>query len=673
MTNGTCAGGVYVTRRIGPCLTPHLSTLLGAPLHFRPLMWPRNDVRAIVGWGLKGVFARDAAWAQRAGLPYLALEDGFLRSVRPANGDAALSVVVDPVGVYYDAHQPSKLEQDIALTRTADQHARAARLIAEWRAGRLSKYNHARELPPPVAGTFVLVVDQTAGDASITYGMASERSFTRMLEAALDEHPGVPVVVKVHPDVVEGRKRAHFGALTPGQASRVTLLASNSHPPALLEAAAAVYVVTSQMGFEALMWGKPVRCFGVPFYAGWGLTDDEMPAPSRRVNKAIALTDLVHAALVDYPRYVDPEAFTPCEAERVMDWMTLQRRHRERFAPHVQAIGFSQWKRPSVRAFLAGSEPRFVDSPTPLAADEQRAVWGRGAPAAEAGAEGDLLRIEDGFLRSVGLGANLVQPLSWVIDRHGMYYDASGSSELEHMLQAGCFDAALLARANALREAIVARGITKYNVGGGVWQRPSNAHKVVLVPGQVENDASIAYGAPAIRTNLGLLEAVRRARPDAWIVYKPHPDVLAGKRPGAADIGEARQWCDEIVTDVPIHRLFEQVDELHVLTSLAGFEALLRGKPVVCHGLPFYAGWGLTEDRIRHPRRTRQCTLDELVAASLICYPTYVSRVSGAYTTPERALYELEHWAHLAPSREAAWLRAARVLKRLKNRWHHWR
>jgi len=53
----------------------------------------------------------------------------------------------------------------------------------------------------------------------------------------------------------------------------------------------------------------------------------------------------------------------------------------------------------------------------------------------------------------------------------------------------------------------------------------------------------------------------------------------------------------------------------------------------------------------------------------LILYPTYVSRVSGAFTTPERALYELQHWENLAPSREAAWLRAARVLKRLKDRW----
>lgn len=663
--NGSAAARPLLARRLGLMLVTGLPRLLDHPIRFKPVGGPPGDTEAVIGWGLKGLFAHDAVWAARHGLPYLALEDGFLRSVRPGDGDAALSVAVDPVGVYYDAHRPSKLEQDIARPRSPEELARGERLVASWREGRLSKYNHARELPPPVSGPFVLVVDQTAGDASIACGMADEHSFMRMLEAALDEHPGLPVVLKVHPDVVEGRKRAHFGALTSGQASRVTLLASNAHPPALLEAAAAVYVVTSQMGFEALVWGRPVRCFGMPFYAGWGLTADGLPPPQRRrIGRTISLQDLMHAALVDYPRYLDPETFERCEAERLMSWMSLQRRQRERFAPRVQAVGFSKWKQGSVRAFLGGSQVHFAEEPLPLGDGEARAVWGRGEP----GAADTLLRIEDGFLRSVGLGANLVQPLSWVIDRSGMYYDAGAPSDLERLLEAGSFDAASVARARALREAIVASGITKYNVGVGSWRRPPGTRRVVLVPGQVENDASISFGAPAVRTNLGLLEAVRALRPDAWVVYKPHPDVLARVRPGEAGVAEARRWCDEIVADVPIHRLFEQVDELHVLTSLAGFEALLRGRPVVCHGLPFYAGWGLTEDRIACPRRTRRLTLDELVAGALIAYPTYVSRTTGAFTTPERVLHELANWEASAPPREHWALRAVRRLKRWRAR-----
>ena len=96
-------------------------------------------------------------------------------------------------------------------------------------------------------------------------------------------------------------------------------------------------------------------------------------------------------------------------------------------------------------------------------------------------------------------------------------------------------------------------------------------------------------------------------------------------------------------------QVLRAVDEVHVLTSLAGFEALLRGKPVVCWGTPFYAGWGLTEDRAPTPRRSRVLSLDALVAGVLLLYPTYVSRTTGHFTTAERALEELQAWREESP------------------------
>lgn len=662
-----------LARRVGLLLVPGLDRLLDQPLRYRPLAASLADVQAVVGWGYKGRFADDAAWATRHGLLYLAIEDGFLRSVGLGDATGPLGVCIDDVGIYYDAHRPSRLETAITRSHTADEHARGADMAARWRRGRLSKYNHAREQAAPVKGPFVLVVDQTFGDASISYGMASAASFTRMLEAALDEHPTLPVVLKVHPDVIAGRKRSHFERLAPGAASRVTLLADDAHPSTLLESAVAIYVVTSQMGFEALLWEKPVRCFGMPFYAGWGLTQDEIAAPVRRgAGRGATLESLSHAALVEYARYLDPETQQRCEPERLMDWMALQRRQRERFPSSVQAVAFSRWKQPHACSFLAGSSLRFVERADALApGEEARAVWGRPLDPVAAGLSGaPLLRVEDGFLRSVGLGANWVQPLSWVVDRSGMYYDATAPSDVETLLRTHAFDDTLLQRAKALREALVAAGITKYNVGQGAWQRPNAAAHVVLVPGQVESDASITYGAiGAVRSNLDLLKAVRTARPDSYLIYKPHPDVVARKRDVGPDETETAHWCDEVVVDLPMHRLFASVDEVQVMTSLAGFEALLRGIRVVCHGTPFYAGWGLTDDMHPHARRGRRLSLDELVAAALILYPTYVSRVSGAFTTPERAVIELERWATLLPPREPGWLRAARLLKRLKDGW----
>lgn len=615
----------------------------------------------VLAWGRKPSARVAEVYAARHGLTVWRAEDGFLRSLGLGHEEPPLSLVLDDVGIYYDATAPSRLEALVRAGHTDTERARAQALRALWRQGRLSKYNAARDAPPPVDGPFVLVVDQTFGDASIAFGQADARSFARMLEAALDEHPGLPVVLKVHPDVIAGRKRGHFEALTPGQAARVTLLAGGAHPCGLFEAAQAVYTVTSQMGFEALLWGRPVRCFGMPFYAGWGLSGDALRAPARR--GPVALDDLVHAALVDYPRYLDPETGRRCEPERLMDWLALQRRMRARFAPRVHALGFSRWKKPIVRAFFGGSEVVFVKRPAQVPAGATLAVWGR-REVRGLGPLQQVVRLEDGFLRSVGLGADLVRPLSWVMDGRGIYYDAGAPSDLEHLLAHVSFEPALLERARALRERIIAQGITKYNVGRGSWQPPAAARRpIVLVPGQVESDAAIAHGAPGLRTNLALLRAVRTARPDAHVIYKPHPDVVARLRKAGQGEDLAAHHCDEIVLDVPIHELLQAVDEVHVLTSLAGFEALLRGRKVVTYGCPFYAGWGLTEDRESLPRRQRHLSLDELVAGVLILYPTYVSRITGRFTTPERALEELLAWKAQGPGALPLWRRLWRAVQ----------
>jgi capsular polysaccharide export protein len=264
------------------------------------------------------------------------------------------------------------------------------------------------------------------------------------------------------------------------------------------------------------------------------------------------------------------------------------------------------------------------------------------------------LRVEDGFLRSVGLGADLVRPLSWVIDARGLYYDASKPSELENLLQNADFSPELLLRARRLRERLLASGLTKYNIGGPTWRRPADARRVVLVVGQVESDASIALGAPGLRTNMALLKAVqaelRVAGPGTWLIYKPHPDVAAGLRSAGQDESNAKAWCDEVLVHASIAQLLGQVDEVHVLTSLAGFEALLRGVKVVVWGCPFYMGWGLTEDRLSLSRRSRRVSLDGLVAAALILYPTYVSQESGRFASVERALDELLFWRQHRPA-----------------------
>nr|WP_282450966.1 capsular polysaccharide biosynthesis protein [Marinobacter bryozoorum] len=609
----------------------------------------------VLAWGRKPSAAKAEALAGRLGLPVLRLEDGFLRSVEPGAEQPPLALAWDDQGIYYDAGRPSRLDRLLDQPLSDEQADRARSLVSAWRAGRVSKYNHARERDYSHLSPYVLVVDQTFGDASVGFGQADAGAFDAMLVAALERFPDHRVVLKTHPDVVAGRKQGYFSASSAARDSRVCWIGDNVHAPALIERADAVFCVTSQVGFEALLWGKPVHVFGMPFYAGRGLTVDAQPPPGFRA--PVSLEALVHAALVAYPRYVDPETGAPCEVERALEWLALQRHQRERFPARLYSPRVPRWKRRALSRFLAGSE--LVDErqePAPEGAPQ--VVWGM-APCRE-----PVIRVEDGFIRSVGLGADLVQPQSWVLDDVGMYYDATCPSRLEQLLCETRFSAELLDRAGALTETLARLGTTKYNTGDRSWRRPDDVEQVILVPGQVESDASIRFGSPQVRSNLALLQSVREQHPGAWVVYKPHPDVVAGLRKPGTNEADAANWCDELVTDQDMAHMLGQVDAVHTMTSLTGFEALVRGIPVTCHGQPFYSGWGLTTDVFPCPRRQRKLQLAELVAATLILYPTYVSRRTGQFTTVEAVIAEIQELRGKSSGRAGILTRLSRLLRR---------
>jgi capsular polysaccharide export protein len=615
-------------------------------------------------WGRRPVSARGRSVAGRTGAPLLTIEDAFLRSLFPGRaGEPTTGLLLDGRGVHYDASAPSDLEVLLATDPLDDpallDRARAA--IARLRLGHLTKFAAVDPtLSPPDPG-FVLVVDQTRDDAAVLASDGDRASFLEILGAARRDHPGADIVIKTHPETSLGHRAGHFGPGDEGEG--VTILSTPVSPWRLFERARAIYTLSSGLGFEAILAGHRPRVFGTPFYAGWGLTDDMHTLPRR--GRVLLPEQLFAAAMILYPTWYDPHRDRPCAVEDVMDALEAQARawREDRFG--YVASGMKLWKRTHLKRFFGAHAPlRFRDPPIAARTSADALapplmVWA-GRESAEHSAGSKVVRIEDGFLRSRGLGAALTPPLSLVRDDLGIYYDAGRESRLDRLIAAS-IDLPGPARARA--ERLIARlrdlGITKYNSGTDDLP-PLPGGRRVLVVGQVEDDASVLKGGGDVATNRALLRAARDANPDTALLWKPHPDVEAGLRIGGVAPVDL-VLADAVLSGSDAAAALAVADEVWTMTSTMGFEALLRGLPVTCLGTPFYAGWGLTRDLARTPRwRKARPDLTALVHAVLIDYPRYVDPVTGLPCPVEVAVERLAEGA--VPGRGPA-LRAVAKLQ----------
>lgn len=392
-----------------------------------------------------------------------------------------------------------------------------------------------------------------------------------------------------------------------------------------------------------------------------------------------ALADAITTSCLRFA-YANPFTGEPASLGETIALLAYWRGIIDANRPIVAAAGMAFWKRETVEPLLwNGIAPvRHITTPRALDAlppDAAVAVWKAKTPpdllaAIEARAAHSpalLHEVEDGFIRSIGLGADCVPPLSITVDAVGVHFDPARESGLERLLETAAFSDADLARAAAIRDLIVASGLSKYGVGGPALPRPGASRRHVLVTGQVEDDRSVIAARGDVRGNLDLLRRARLAEPDAYLIYRPHPDVDAGHRKGHVPDDAARAYADAIDRGTSISALLDMVDGVHVLSSLAGFEALLRGRDVTCHGTPFYAGWGLTRDLGATPvRRKRRLDINRLAAGVLLLYPRYMDPITALPCPPEILVHRL-----VAGVRKES--RLIVPLRRLQGKVNRWR
>lgn len=655
-----------------------LATALGITFVLDKEVLP--NCQAIAGWGRKPSFFRAKKLADKLGKPIITLEDGFLRSVDSGiTSRFGASFVIDDMGIYFDTHHPNRLENlilDNIKNWNDKKQVDANFLIQKLIKNKLSKYNNSITAPNlnELANNNkpnLLIIDQVAGDASILGAGADFDSFKSMLATAKDKFPNHNIFIKAHP--------AGLGHFKADDCNPLFYLKKPCNPIALLEQCDIIFTVSSHMGFEGLLLNKQVYNFGVAWYSGFGLTNDTFANPSllsqvktRRKthhsfdDKNIHITQLFYAAYLDYSVYADPASFginhtqKNCTINTVMDYLITNRNHALKYTNTLLSYKLSRWKSPFIQAFFAtplthltihakspylGAMPKMVQdhlnnpkTPYKSINYDHILTWGiaqkthtKSTPAYR---NKKIWCIEDGFLRSKGLGASLIAPLSIVCDGTGIYFDANSESDLENLLKNIKLDDEQTAKALQLKEWLISQKLSKYNVGNSLNLKeklPKN-QTIHLVVGQVEDDASILNCLSEITKNSELLKKVRTDFPNDFIIYKPHPDVEAGLRVGKLDTSFLK-FADFIASDVNITDCLAVCDVLHTISSLAGFEALLHNKQVVCYGLPFYAGFGLTTDApnknplyikaLQRRHRETPLSLLELVYATLIAYPLY--------------------------------------------------
>ncbi|EAI3621236.1 capsular polysaccharide biosynthesis protein [Campylobacter jejuni] len=600
------------------------------------------------GWGRKKSGLKAMNLAKKHKAKFILLEDGFIRSLNlGVENSPSFSMVKDDIGIYYDATMPSKLENLLNTCEFKDeeikQTKKAIELIKKYK---ISKYNNNLDIPDNYFQKDekrVLIITQTANDASLEFGLAKDFKTLDMIKDAIKENPKSTIYIKIHPDVLSGKKQSDLDLNS--LPKECILITENFNPIALLEFFDKVYTKTSGMGFEALMQECECICYGMPFYAGWGLTKDKLEC-KRRMQKR-SLEEVFYAAYILYAEY-----FNPYLNQKSNIFDTIQTLAKYKDIEKVNSnklfmLGFTLWKRHFIKPFFKAKDNEiiFLNSLKSLARyklkeNDKFFIWGKRidynalkTTLIKKAQDENLLHftpkislVEDGFIRSISLGSDLTRPFSLIVDDKGLYIDPNKASKLEELLQNEIFDENMLNRAKNIIKILLENRFSKYN-GLKHEDLKINAkigQKIILIPAQVEDDASMILGGFGLST-LDLLKEVRSKNQDAYIIFKPHPDVLSGNRVGLKDETLILEFCDEIVKDCSIDSAIKIADEIHTITSTSGFDALLRAKKVFTYGMPFYAGWGLTKDKYRCERRTRKLSLEELVAGALIAYPRYIN------------------------------------------------
>ena len=547
--------------------------------------------------------------------------------------------------VYYDFTKESNIESILRSNWIPSEEewklaASALQMINKYG---ITKYNEYPHLPENFVKSSnihnILLVDQPVDDHTVLTGSANEQTFNDMLLYAFDNFPYSTIYVKLHPDTIDGKKEGYLKRLLDkhqlADHPSIVLIDQHCNITSFFNFVQEVFVVTSQVGFEALLRGKSVTCFGMPFYAGWGLTNDMQVLTYAKPKRT--LIDLFIVLAIQHCLYLNPFTKKKGTILDFLEYISLQQRHSNKKDILFYNSHFSDCKNIDLLLDLKGKKPVSLNNPRKfkkyydclVIADNKKDYQAVTANKCKHSAF-----MADGFLFS-SFGSPK-EPLSLIIDYNGPYYDPKAYSDLEYLLSNENFTEHEKKLSEHFLDSLrvtYAQKARLEEVGNlAAIKRDAGSKKIIFVPGQAEDDdLTFVGGHMAINNDYHFLKTICEQNENSFIVYKPHHNHKTKTNSEVSKEGIislnaiAGQKKNKLVIEdnASISHCIDYCTEVHINNHDCGLEAIIKGKKVITYGNPFYSGYGLTEDKQHSLRPKRNLTVHELALGTYMLYPRY--------------------------------------------------
>lgn len=570
--------------------------------------------------------------------PILRLTSGIISSY--LTKEETLSIYKSTNGIYFDSTQDNNLD---LLLRSSWQPDSEDIYIANLSIEMIKKYRITKTNEyPDVSFSFfsnnefpnILLIDQIIDSPKVILGNSNEQTFNDMLLSVFHSYPNYNIYVKLHPDTINHNKEGYLQKLLKKYSlldyPLIHVINENYNVISFFDFVEEIFVVTSQVGFEAILRDKKVTCYGLPFYSGWGLTNDMQVSKKTKPNRNTV--ELFVAIMIKYTKYLNPFTKKLGTILDLLEYISLQKRH----SLNKKAIIFNTNKNNSLLVKKLFKNYSEVNSLSNFHKHEDKPIIFTDHIHSYEKLSKDYPSsfIREGFLFPNSL--NNKKASSIILDYSGAYFNPSIYSDLDFLLNYEYFTEYeyLIAEKFLINYEKQLSTLLSKESSENLLKIINNSSnkKIVFIIGQDENSELLFYGKQDnIQNNFQLISEVCKKTSNSLIIYKPPSNGInkyyslfnSNSLQTLKNLANKNNNSFYIEKKLSFLKCISLSEEIHTINSNFGLDAIIQSKKVFTYGLPFYGGYGLTNDMYSYPKEKSSLSILDLILGTYIYYPIY--------------------------------------------------